>query len=560
MRRWGRDVWLAGSGGDLAPSRRTVARGIAPGFARDPVLVVLMALSAMIAAGYGADWGSVRLQITVHWFTMGGLHLGLAVMASRVVRQRPAVPRNVSRVWAAATAAGVCYTVGDVVQLGLLTGGRLDAEALFGGPWQSIAVLAGTIVFVGALVTTPAGWRTRQRRIQYWLDVVIVLMTATTFGGYSFAAGPAGPVTVALGLLTGPGLFVVGVFAIVRATLAQVPPMTRAAGAAVGVAASVEAVTQAISQLLVDHDRLSWQKGLTLLASTVLAAGARIQQLQSGDRWSASGRAGGPPDPPRGRSSVLPYLAIVSTNILQVVVLATRRLDGHAWVVVVGTIISTGLVVARQLLAFADNRRLVQTLDTTVSHLRVTMRERDQLTTQLHHKAYHDALTGLPNRASFGDRLGTVCGGPEAGPVAVMVVDLDDFKPVNDTYGHAVGDQVLIEVAVRMQRCAGSGDMVARIGGDEFGVLVQQAGADLDQLARRVLTALSCPIVITPVTVSISASVGIAVTRHALDAQQLLVDADQAMYAAKYSTKGTYRVAHLVRSGLSRRAQDSAAE
>jgi diguanylate cyclase (GGDEF)-like protein len=532
----------------------TVARAVVSGsFVRDPVLVTLMALTAGIVTVYGAGWGPQRVQVTVHWATMCGLHLSLVVSAGRVTRS-PAVPRNVYRVWAAAAVCGCCFAAGDMVQLGLLARGRFDSEVVLGAVPQSLLVLVGSVILVGALLTTSAGWSQRQRRIQYWLDVVIVLIAATTFGGYSFVAGPAGPATLALGLLTGPGVYLVGAFAIVRAALAEIPPMTGAAGCTVCAAASLEAMTQAISWLLVDHGRLSWLIGLTLLASTLLAAGARIQQLHPIPRSQEPGRAGGQPDQPQGRLVVLPYVAIASTNVLLVVVLAAGNSGGRVWIVIAGTITSTGLVVARQLLAFAENRQLIQALDASVARLRATMGERDQLTAQLHHKAYHDALTGLPNRALFTERLRARCGEPDAGLVAVIIVDLDDFKPINDTHGHGVGDQVLAEAAARMQRCAGPGNLVARIGGDEFAILVQRPDPDIDELARGILKAVSCPIVFGAATASISASVGIAAAQDAPDAEQLLADADKAMYAAKHSAKGTYQVARVYRSDATGRA------
>jgi diguanylate cyclase (GGDEF)-like protein len=508
------------------------------------VLTILLAVSIGIGVYCDGNWGTARVQVVTHWVILCGLHLTLLVFAARIVRTA-GISRSVFRVWTGIAITGSCYAAGDLVQLSLLASGQFDQEAMFGGTVQSTLLLAGTAIAVGALLTTPSGWSRRRRRAQHWLDVLIVLAAATAFGDYTTVAGPDRPALFVLALLTGPGLYLVGVLAIARAALAAISPITLAAGLVVGTAATLEAVLQAIFRLLIDQGQLSWFLGLTTFASTLFTAGARIQQLQVRSRRQPPRHAERQHGQPRGHFCALPYLALASTNLLLLHVLTTKNLDDRVWIIVAGSVISTSLVVARQLLASTDNWRLVQTLDATVSQLRQTMRERDELTTRLHHKAYHDPLTGLPNRALFTDRLHALCDQPGTGPVAVMLVDLDDFKPVNDTYGHGVGDQLLAEAAARMQECAGPNDLVARLGGDEFGILIQGPRSDVDELARQVLTAVSRPYMLATATASITASIGIAAADHAPDAQQLLTDADRAMYAAKHSVKGTYRVSHV---------------
>lgn len=434
--------------------------------------------------------------------------------------------------------AGSSYAVGDIVQLVLLITGPLSSEAILGGTIQSLAVLAGSAILVGAMLTTPIGWGSGRQRVQYWLDVSIVMVAATTFGCYSFVAGPPGPTTFLLGLLTGPGIFLVGVFAIVKLALGENPPMTWAAGLAASAAATLEAVVQAISHPLLEHARLSWHLGLTVIASALLTTAARLQELQAGSRHSRRKHRR------ELRLRALPYAAIASTNMLLAGILAGSRLDGRVWIAIGGTIASSGLVVGRQLVAFADNKRLLDELDATVCELREMMHERDELTAQLHHKAFHDGLTGLPNRVQFAERLRNVCEETAgAGQVAVMLVDLDNFKPVNDTFGHGVGDELLVAVAQRMRRCVGETDLVARIGGDEFGILIERPGQDIEELAQRIITAMARPYWLATTAASITASVGVALAHHgSVSVEQLLADADAAMYEAKHSGKSSYRL------------------
>ncbi|MCU1612871.1 MAG: diguanylate cyclase [Frankiales bacterium] len=169
-----------------------------------------------------------------------------------------------------------------------------------------------------------------------------------------------------------------------------------------------------------------------------------------------------------------------------------------------------------------------------------------ELEAQLQHNAFHDGLTGLANRALFTDRLEHALARTDrvASPVAVLFVDLDDFKAVNDGSGHSAGDQLLTAVAERLRQVLRPGDTIARLGGDEFAVLIEDAAAGrADAAAGRVLAALSEPFA-PPQTdpgaeVRIGASVGIALGaagQH--DATELLRHADVAMYAAKAAGKG----------------------
>ncbi len=172
--------------------------------------------------------------------------------------------------------------------------------------------------------------------------------------------------------------------------------------------------------------------------------------------------------------------------------------------------------------------------------------ERRRRAAALEHAAFHDPLTDLANRGVFFDRLQRALDGASGTTVVgVMYVDLDGFKPINDQHGHAAGDQVLRTVADRLSAAVRTGDLVARIGGDEFAILCP--GADevgLGALAERIVLSVSQPISLESAPVSVGASVGVAAsTPGQRSVDQLVESADRALYSAKASAGGTWRLA-----------------
>jgi diguanylate cyclase (GGDEF)-like protein/PAS domain S-box-containing protein len=183
--------------------------------------------------------------------------------------------------------------------------------------------------------------------------------------------------------------------------------------------------------------------------------------------------------------------------------------------------------------------------DARVDGLVFTMRdisERKILDSELRHQALHDTLTGLPNKSLFDDRVGHALGRADRdqSEIAVLFLDLDNFKLVNDSLGHPAGDELLVAVAARLVSVLKSGDTVARFGGDEFVVLLEDIDADAAELvSERLQESLREPFTFGAEEVPLHASIGIAVGRARDCTQsQLLRDADLAMYVAKRNGRG----------------------
>jgi diguanylate cyclase (GGDEF)-like protein/PAS domain S-box-containing protein len=214
----------------------------------------------------------------------------------------------------------------------------------------------------------------------------------------------------------------------------------------------------------------------------------------------------------------------------------TGRSDGDSWrhLLADGRIIDVEITSHRLVFAGRD-AVLVAIKDVT---------DRNALDAQLRHQAFHDSLTGLSNRALFNDRVEHALGRRlGAGTSVVLLLDLDRFKLVNDSLGHAVGDEMLIEVARRLEDAVRLGDTVARLGGDEFAILLEDCpDGRAEEQAERLLDTLGAPMAIGGQQVTGTASIGIALAGNGISAGDLLRNADVAMYRAKADGGGRYQV------------------
>ena len=168
---------------------------------------------------------------------------------------------------------------------------------------------------------------------------------------------------------------------------------------------------------------------------------------------------------------------------------------------------------------------------------------------ELRHRAYHDSLTQLPNRAHFMERLQQALELP-GDRTALLFLDLDDFKRVNDQLGHQIGDDLLVAVSQRLRTCIRPSDTLARLGGDEFALLLERVGEEAlaTRIAARIVARLSAPFEVGGRRLRISASIGVALADRG-PGGSLLRRADQAMYLAKRDGKAGFAVAPTTSSG-----------
>jgi diguanylate cyclase (GGDEF)-like protein len=208
---------------------------------------------------------------------------------------------------------------------------------------------------------------------------------------------------------------------------------------------------------------------------------------------------------------------------------------------------SERLIGVVQVFAREDMAEAIQPLAHHLEQLALVAIENTLLYERLAFQAQHDTLTELPNRLLFHDRLDQAIRGARRNrkKLAVMWIDLDRYKQINDSLGHRVGDELLCEVGRRLKACLRETDSVARVGGDEFTVLITELadGSDIEAVPAKIMHAISQPMSLDGHQISITASAGISLfPEHAEDAGALIRDADLAMYSAKQAGRSQYKI------------------
>ena len=379
-----------------------------------------------------------------------------------------------------------------------LPGRRTPAAAIMRRPGRIVVVLDG-LVLVGALF------------VLTWATTLGTVVRAGAPTGFAFVVAIAYPVTDLMAVI------------IVVLLLANSPVPRAAHRQLVFLGAGLSGI--AFSDSVFAYLVASGAERMPPLADAGFIVGPALLAMAAVTPPAAPPVSEAEPAGARWGHLLLPYVPVAATCALIIVQLAVG--DEISPVEIAIETVVVALLITRQAITLVENTRLLD---------RVT-EGRERLT----HQAFHDALTGLANRALFRDRLDHALAlhQRDGRGLGVLFLDLDDFKAVNDRYGHAAGDRLLREAGDRLAAGVRSGDTVARLGGDEFAVLLEGTG-DAEETAEKLLDALRRPYEIDGRVVTVGASVGFAdAADYPASPEQLIRRADVAMYAGKRSGKNT---------------------
>ncbi|MEV0568193.1 EAL domain-containing protein [Dactylosporangium sp. NPDC050588] len=408
----------------------------------------------------------------------------------------------------------------------------------------SAIYLSGLLVMMIGLLRIPGIRRTGGAWTRFGLDIATVIVTTITFAWHlvyprweSWFAGSAGDTWSALTVVGGGFICV---FAFVKVAFTGTGPIDRRALHLLGLTGAVGAGGGSLAPLLASRPHLN-------TGHVILPAVCLVLCLAADRQVRALGVPPPPDRPPGRRLSVMPYAAVVATGALLLV--STIQDSADVVVVAVGAITVTVLVAARQIIALRDNAALLQQLDARlhdnarlVKQLDSRLRDLHSFQRKLAHQAGHDALTGLANRTVFAEATTTALSGGSVA-LSVAVIDLDNFKGINDQLGHAVGDALLQAVAAVLTAHVPAGSTVARLGGDEYALLLHGTDQAAHESALNTLTAeLRRPLQAAGHDLVVEASIGLAGARPGDTAAELLRRADVAMYEAKNQGKGRFSV------------------
>jgi diguanylate cyclase (GGDEF)-like protein len=489
---------------------------------RDPGVAGLLALGGLFLLVPVGGIGDELFRLRFIWAAQLPFDLAAAWFCARAARV-PEVGAVVRRFMGVLSATSLLFLTGDTVQFvrSLL---QPTVTEVNGGLVQTVFYLGGCGVLVVQMLLHPTPGGSRGERLRFHLDAVTVLVSGAVLA-WCFGVDPTDRNAWATTLLTVCPLLIAA-FAAVKMLLSGNAPMTK--GGSIPMIAA--ALPLGVSFVVTPGGEDGLHPGMLVLRTLgpmLFALGPRIQELQTRQNPMFGRR------PVRRPYHVLPYLAITLTFVVFLLVMP-RDIGVRAWGVVAGVVAITGIVLVRQLLAFLDNFDLINRLDATLLELRGHQ-------ALLHEQATHDGLTRLANRTAFGDALRDDLSAGRTG-LAVLLIDLDDFKTVNDTLGHGVGDGLITLVAERLRGAVRDDDLVARLGGDEFAVLLRGVTADqAGVMAERILAGLTEPARVDDHMLVVKASIGIAPVHPGDDVEGLMRNADIAMYAAKDAGEGGYR-------------------
>ncbi|BCY08281.1 bifunctional diguanylate cyclase/phosphodiesterase [Actinoplanes sp. L3-i22] len=456
------------------------------------------------------------------WFS-----IGLMVRTPPAIGWLPllvAVPVAMVTSWRASAQGRTMwrYNAVGIVLIGLGAAGNAydyfsgNQEGQHISGWTAGLYIAGLAAIMWGLLRIPGVYRSRIEWVRFGLDNATMIVTVLTFCWHLIyprwhswlGDSVAGAITVLI--VVGAGF--ICVFAFIKVAFTGTGPIDRRALHLLALTGAVGAGGGSLAPLLASHPYLNTAH--VLLPSTCFCL------CIAADRQLRANRAG-PPQPREvtRRLSLVPYAAVLATGGLLLFSALTHTADLIA--IAIGSVTVTVLVAARQLVALRDNMLLLDDLDA---------RQRE-----LAHRATHDVLTGLPNRAVLVEEIDAALA-EDPSAISAALVDLDDFKEINDDLGHAVGDALLIAVADRIAAWLPPDAVVARLGGDEYALLLRSGehAAILGVIAAQ----LRLPLRAAGHELVVEASFGLAPARGGDTADELLRRADVAMYEAKGQGKG----------------------
>ncbi len=442
------------------------------------------------------------------------------------------IPRAARQFWRVLAVATTLLTIGAASNMRDALAGP-DAPSQRLGPVTLALFISAVLVAQWGLLALPANVGQRVGWLQLMLDSGTVMVMAAVFAWHFSFRHQEQWLNVIGSVWVGLASIVLGFAAIVTAVklaAAGISSVDRGVLRLLAFSLAGSTVAGTLSPFFGAYPYIC-DAHLSVPTGAVLVLYAARRQERIAGRPVPPAR----PKRPRGRFSLVPYAAVAAVDVL--LLAAGSGEDGP--IIMSAAVAVTTIVVARQIVAFLDNDRLVKALDVSVRDLSVA---RDQLASQ----ASHDDLTGLGNRRLLHKRVDEALAGLPPPSVHLALIDLDDFKTVNDRLGHVVGDALLRAVANRLDEVTGGETTLARLGGDEFAVLFAPMAADAaDAAVARITEALQTPLRVVGDELIMHASIGLAdadptVSIAPVDARELLRRADVAMYSAKDRGKDRY--------------------
>ncbi|WP_199517177.1 putative bifunctional diguanylate cyclase/phosphodiesterase [Nucisporomicrobium flavum] len=480
---------------------------------------VLLAYSLVrFAVGFFIEF---RLPVT-GWLPLPVMSL-LAAYACLRASRRTDLDAATRRFWRHATACCVLLAV----TVSINAHDALGAE----GGFQRISTLAACLYMVilgfavWALLRLPAWERSRSEWVRFGLDTGIILITTgvliwhfslTRTEAWASQTGTALPV-LAIAMVAS-----VSMIAFTKVAFAGAGELDRRAMHLLSFGTGAAAASASLMPFLESRPQLNTGFLAVPIATFCAQLSALRQARSAGDAQAAR--------PVPRRFSVVPYLAVAGMDAMLLGTDITHSAEGRT--IAAATVAITALVVVRQITTLRENTRLLETVDANLRQLR-------DYQVQLAHQVRHDTLTEIANRASFEEQVTRQLGAGEEFLVALL--DLDDFKVVNDRLGHGTGDALLKAVSRRLHNRLRDVDTVARLGGDEFTLLLPGlTGDEAATLLQRLVRAVQEPLLIEGHEMVPRISIGVTASIPGDTPGELLRRADVAMYAAKNAGGGRW--------------------